>query len=565
MSASLLLHWFRMSSSSPSPKQLRNLTRLGRLGLILFGFFLLTNSVSAQNKFELKARVIDSTSKNPIHARIYLRNAEGEFFHVESADPEGEAVPYKVIRGKASQEVHTTVSNHAFQVKLAPGKYVLTAEHGKEFLPQSVDFEIVDKPVEKSISLRRWSNMAARNWYSGEVHIHRKVNEMPVVMLAEDLNVTLPLTYWVTDTESIPKLHNKTNDSNHEAKLIKVSDEHVIWPVNTEYEIFTVKDKRHTLGAFFILGHSRPFELKTPPVAPIVKETRDQGAIIDLDKHNWPWSMMLIPQMKVDLFELTNNHIWRTNFLFKDWYTDYAADYMQLEMDGSNGFTPRGWLEFGLKNYYALLNCGIKIRPSAGTASGVHPVPAGFGRVYVHLPEGFSYQGWMKGLKEGRSFVTNGPMLDATVNGKLPGESFSVDKSSKFTVSMKARYPTVGKTDFEIVLNGKTIEPKTVRSGKDHNGVMVLTAETDIEIKESSWLCVRCLQKLENGNISFAHTAPFFFESQTPIRPRKQEVEYLLKRVTDEIARHRGTLTPNQLKEFEEAQKFYRNKLKIAR
>ena len=60
---------------------------------------------------------------------------------------------------------------------------------------------------------------------------------------------------------------------------------------------------------------------------------------------------------------------------------------MKVERD-ARGFTERGWIEFGFQNYYALLDCGFRIRPTAGTASGVHPVPLGFGRVYVHLDPG---------------------------------------------------------------------------------------------------------------------------------------------------------------------------------
>ena len=56
--------------------------------------------------------------------------------------------------------------------------------------------------------------------------------------------------------------------------------------------------------------------------------------------------------------------------------------------------------------------------PTGGTASGVHPVPLGFGRVYVHLPGGFSYKTWVSGLNQGRSFVTTGPMLNGVKFGK---------------------------------------------------------------------------------------------------------------------------------------------------
>ena len=44
-----------------------------------------------------------------------------------------------------------------------------------------------------------------------------------------------------------------------------------------------------------------------------------------------------------------------------------------------------------------------QIKPSAGTASGVHPVPLGFGRVYVKLSGPFRYESWINGLRDGRS------------------------------------------------------------------------------------------------------------------------------------------------------------------
>jgi len=47
-------------------------------------------------------------------------------------------------------------------------------------------------------------------------------------------------------------------------------------------------------------------------VTPIAERARAEGALLDLDKHDWPWSMALVPVMGVDLYELANNHIWRT-------------------------------------------------------------------------------------------------------------------------------------------------------------------------------------------------------------------------------------------------------------
>ena len=57
-------------------------------------------------------------------------------------------------------------------------------------------------------------------------------------------------------------------------------------------------------------------------------------------------------------------------------------------------------------------------------SSGVHPVPLGFGRVYVHLDGPLDSGAWLKGLNAGRSFVTTGPLLFVTLDGHEPGHRF---------------------------------------------------------------------------------------------------------------------------------------------
>src|SRR5262249_35801832 len=158
-----------------------------------------------------------------------------------------------------------------------------------------------------------------------------------------------------------------------EARPLPVDATHVLYPRNTEYEIFTVGGRRHTLGAFFVLNHRTVFDAGVPPVGPIAERARREGALLELDKHNWPWSMMLIPVLRPDLYELANNHVWRTEFGFPA-FGEPAADYMKVERD-ARGFTEQGWLEYGFQNYYALLNCGFRLRPTAGPAPSVPPRP----------------------------------------------------------------------------------------------------------------------------------------------------------------------------------------------
>src|SRR5690606_20001963 len=127
-------------------------------------------------------------------------------------------------------------------------------------------------------------------------------------------------------------------------------------------EITRFGKRQHTLGAFFVLNHRTPFEIGVPPVAPVLEKVRTEGALLELDKHNWPWSMMLVPILGIDLYELSNNHIWETEFLYKD-FGEPAPDFMEIEKDSEGLMTERGWIDYGFKNYYLLLNCGFHLRP----------------------------------------------------------------------------------------------------------------------------------------------------------------------------------------------------------
>ena len=188
---------------------------------------------------ELRGEIVDADTGKAIAARLYIRSADGQWHHANSDHDSGTAIPYAVKRG-LSEETHTSLSAHRFVADLPPGTYRFTAERGKEFHPATREIELTEDGARVKLELRRWTNMAARGWFSGETHVHRKLSELPTLLLAEDLNVALPLTAWVTDSREAPALKNKNPDPVPPARLIEVDPTHVIWPVNTEYEIFTI-------------------------------------------------------------------------------------------------------------------------------------------------------------------------------------------------------------------------------------------------------------------------------------------------------------------------------------
>ena len=540
--------------------------RLSLLLVLLVGAAL-SSSFSLAAEVLLRGEVVDADTGTPLPCRLYIQGEQGAWHFPRSAAPEGSAVPYRKQNwtNAGAVEQHTTLSAHPFEIRLAPGRYRLTVERGKEYFPWEHEVVLAKEPVIVTCALKRWIALAQHGWYSGDTHVHRTMKELPNVMLAEDLNVAFPLLYWVHEAFTPPGKSTRSTGRNEATKAHAIDATHVIYPRNTEYEIFTIKQKRHPLGAFIILNHRTIFDKGTPPVRAIAEQAHRENALIELDKHAWPWSIGLVPIMKVDLYELSNNHIWRTQFSFPD-FGEAPADYMQLERT-TKGLTEWGWIEYGFKNYYALLNCGFKLRPTAGTASGVHPVPLGFGRVYVQLPEGFSYEGWVRGLDAGRSFVTTGPMLFARVNDQQPGHSFTARATGgeRYRVHGSAESATPLRR-IDIVVNGEIAAELAPTNVKQKTGAYRSTFSAEVPLNSSSWLCVRCFEHTAEKRIRFAHSGPFHVVvAGKPLRPRHQEVAFLISRVERQIARSSDVLPEPALREYREALAAYRKIAETAR
>ncbi len=516
---------------------------LGILGLAL----------PALGAVPLTGEIVDAATQKPVAARIYIQNDVGKWFFPVSQAADGSAIRYEKQNwaNKNAVEMHTTLSAHPFRVELEPGNYTFTVERGKEYLPLTQRVTVGNEPIQIKLALARWVDMAARGWFSGDTHNHRDPRELLNVMLAEDLNVALPMVYWTT-SDSVPPSKSPQNfKGKFDAELTRVDDSHVIWPRNTEYEIFTTAKKQHTLGALLAVNHRTVFDLPALPVTKIAALARSEGALLDLEKHNWPWSLALVPLVKPDLFELANNHHWATEFSVRNW-AESAPAWMKI---GTGGNTEREWTLFGFQTYYALLNSGFRISPAAGTANGVHPVPLGFGRVYVHTGKRFDYDEWIRGLKAGRSFVTTGPMLLVTINNDLPGKQFSSKRGKPVKLAIKGAVVSERPvSEVEIVVNGDVVKTVALKPKQTKSGAYEAAVSSDWTCDGSSWIALRCFEPRDGERFRFAHTAPWWVEvADKPLRPKKQEIDWFISSVRKELERSKSLLSPEAIRDYEAA------------
>jgi len=501
--------------------------------------------------------IVDAADGKPLAARFYIRGSDGSWYFPKSAALQGSAIRYERRNWINTNvvEMHTTLSAHPFHAELPPGRYTFTVEHGKEYFPESREV-VVERGMAKLVfRLRRWVNMAERGWYSGDAHNHRDPAELPNVMLAEDVNVGLPMTDWTTTSTVAPSASGRGLDVGSAGAPVRIDDTHVWHPRNTEYEIFQTGRSNHTLGALLIVNHRTRFDQSVFPLRAVAEKARAEGALLDLDKHNWPWSLALVPLLNIDLYELANNHHWETEYAIKKWAVP-APPWMGLT--GSGSATERDWTLYGFQTYYALLNCGFRLRPSAGTANGVHPVPLGFSRVYVHLDEPISFDAWMRGLAAGRSFVTTGPMIFARVDGQWSGATFQGETATnthRLTCTVLSERPL---ESIELIVNGES----TLQFGPQNRQVSTGAYETEIATNftpiSTSWLAWRCFESRPNGRFRFAHTGPWHFEVPGQLlRPRKVETDWLAARVREEIARSQSVAPQSLIDDYQQALKIY--------
>lgn len=159
-----------------------------------------------------------------------------------------------------------------------------------------------------------------------------------------------------------------------------------------------------------------------------------------------------------------------------------------------------------------LLNSGIQLPLSAGSANGVKATPVGYNRVYVKLGgTGFDYPAFMSALMQGRSFSTNGPVLEIEVDGRHgPGDRVDVRPGHEYRFRARAR--SRGPLErLQLVVNGEVVAEQTGPDDRE------LVLEKALRFDRSSWAAVRAFERANEaepwrpaGHV-FAHSSPVYF------------------------------------------------------
>ncbi len=165
--------------------------------------------------------------------------------------------------------------------------------------------------------------------------------------------------------------------------------------------------------------------------------------------------------------------------------------------------------------WYRLLNCGLKLSACVGTDALLDRStdPLGGDRVYVKTVGPLTMRSWLDGLKSGRSFVSNGPILTLEVNGKGPGETCELAAAGKVRVGVTVE-SYVPFRSIDVIVNGKVAaHDHTAAAAGEAAGSRVRRFDVALPIERSSWIALRVRgpdHPLVFDGPVWAHTSPVY-------------------------------------------------------
>jgi TolB protein len=198
-------------------------------------------------------------------------------------------------------------------------------------------------------------------------------------------------------------------------------------------------------------------------------------------------------------------------------------DYMEIVGFSDHKSTAAVW--------YKLLNLGFRLPAGAGTdATTNYAAPirgqVGFDRVYVWTP-GWpaNIELWMEELKHGRTFATNGPLIEFRLGGEMVGGELKFD-TVQGAVSFTAKLRSIVPVDhLEVVCNGKVAQALKLEGTRESADL----AGT-IPLEESGWCVLRAWsEKAEYpvmDNYSYATTSPVYVTIGGKRAYSKEDAEY---------------------------------------
>lgn len=483
---------------------------------------------------EVTFRVVDENGK-PATAAFQIR------------DPQGRVYPSQAKRLAPDFAFHAQIYRGDREtVKLPAGTYSIVCSRGPESIPETKTLTVTDQPAVFNYDVKRWVDPTLLGWYSGDHHIHAAgcahytnptegvhADDMIRHCLGEDLKVGCNLT-WGPCFDYQLKFFTGKDD--------KVSQ----FPYLLRYDIEVSGFGSHRTGHLCLLRltdqnypggdsnrHWPTLGLNT------LKWAKKQGAITgpahsgsglapSQQRVAGPDGPNGLPSYAIPQY----NGIGANEYIVDITHNIPGRDGKPVPaIDFISTMDTNRQQEFNM--WYHTLNCGFRVRASGETdfpcISGQR---VGMGRVYVKVNGKLNYEDWCEGIREGRTYVSDGTshLMDLVVHpqgnekqavpvGHKESE-LKLDKAAKVHLSAKVAARLDGKqVPIEVIVNGYPVAKQEITADGSTKDISF-----DVPIERSSWVALRLFPS--------AHTNPVFvLVGDKPIRASRRSAEWCLRGV----------------------------------
>lgn len=405
--------------------------------------------------------------------------------------------------------------------ELESGTYYLRAFKGTEYKVANREFVVSEHTTQFYVEVEQWSESAEESWVSSDVHLHiGRVSpdhdgNVTNWMAAEGLQISNLLQMGaLTHFAAAPQY--SFDEVRGLGSLLVPGQEH---------------PRTHLLGHSLSLGATRAVDERSSYIQydRTFRQVRSAGGISG----------------------------------FAHWGAGPSKDGIALNAHLGNVeiLEVLGVGALYVDTWYELLNLGFEIAAVGGTDFPCLAGVPGRERTYLRVDKDLSREEMVDSLRQGRSFVTNGPMLSLSLEGQGIGARLELDKLDNLRLQGELRYDEDRDAMHvvELIHNGEVIRAWDV-SAK----LSPFQIDEGVSLSSSGWIALRAkgvklgetltttfpawmsagfshwmaganapeIEGLLQGGQerrSYAHTSPIYLESTERPRPATDPSSWLTR------------------------------------
>ena len=428
--------------------------------------------------------VLDDDTGKPVPCRVHFRSPEGVPYqphgHHNQVNSNLDSWHMDVGGDLRLGQITYAYIDGTCQGWLPRGDVIVDVARGFEYEPLRSTVRIEPGQRELTLRIKRWANMNERRWFSGDSHVHFLSSQGALTEAqCEDLNVVnLLQSQWGS-------LFTNAEDFTG-APFASQSGDHVVY--------VSQENRQHIMGHMILWGLKKP-------VMPWCSDGLGEaeiGGTMETTLSHW-----------ADEAHAQGAYVIQPHFPFPN--GEAAALVATGRLDGVEMIRQA---QSNHDEYYRYLNCGYRLPLVGGTDKMSSDVPVGIYRTYVKIPEDqeFSYDNWCRGVAAGRTFLSGGPIISFSVDGREVGDTLELSGAGTVEVAASAEsiFPI---HRLEIVRSGRV-----VASTESREGARRLEIRERVKVEGHTWLAARCGGPDYDGlphydgwrRGIFAHTSPIY-------------------------------------------------------